>query len=85
MSFGMRLISAGEPAPSITTTSFSAMSSCSARRTVGQARSPRSRQGKAVSSASTRPISTYWLCVSASGLSSTGFMRTSGSARAASA
>ena len=32
----------------------------------------------------TWPISTTWLCVSASGLSKSGFMRTSGSARAAS-
>lgn len=37
----------------------------------------------AVSLALTRPISTTWLCVSASGLSSSGFMRTSGSVRAA--
>jgi hypothetical protein len=31
----------------------------------------------------TCPSSTTWLCVSASGLSSSGFMRTSGTARAA--
>jgi hypothetical protein len=36
-----------------------------------------------VSSAFTCPSSTTWLCVSASGLSKSGFMRTPGTARAA--
>ena len=45
----------------------------------------RPRQGKAVNSAFTWPSNTTWLWVSASGLSNSGFMRTSGCARAASA
>ena len=85
MSLACRLISAGEPAPSITTTSFSASSSSSARATTGQTDRLRPRHGMRESSALTWPISTTWLCVSLSGLSSSGFMRTSGAARAASA
>jgi hypothetical protein len=83
MSLAIRLISAGEPAPSITTTSFSARSSSSACAICGHTRSLRPRQGKAESSSLTCPISTTWLWVSRSGLSSSGFMRTSGTARAA--
>ena len=82
-SLAIRLISAGEPAPSITTTSFSAISASSAAAMCGHTRSLRPRQGRSVSSRFTCPISTTWLRVSASGLSSSGFMRTSGSARAA--
>ena len=82
-SLAIRLISAGEPAPSITTTSFSAISASSAAAMCGHTRSLRPRQGSAVSSRFTCPISTTWLRVSASGLSSSGFMRTSGTARAA--
>ena len=85
MSLAVRLISAGEPAPSITTTSFSAIRASNARAMWGQTRLLRSRQGMAVSAASTWPSSTTWLWVSCSGLSSSGFMRTSGTARAASA
>jgi hypothetical protein len=85
MSLAIRLISAGEPAPSITTTSYSARRSSSACAMRGQTFSERPRQGMALSSASTWPSMTTWLRVSASGLSSSGFMRTSGSARAASA
>ena len=84
-SLPIRLISAGEPAPSITTTSFSARNASSAAAICGQTFSLRPRQGMAVSSASTCPSTTTWLRVSASGLSSSGFMRTSGSACAASA
>ena len=83
MSLSIRLISAGEPAPSMTTTSFSRRRASSAAAICGQTRSLRPRHGSAVSSALTRPISTTWLWVSRSGLSSSGFMRTSGSARAA--
>ena len=43
----------------------------------------RSRQGKSDKAVLTRPSKTTWLWVSRSGLSSSGFMRTSGSARAA--
>ena len=85
MSLLDRLISAGEPAPSITTTSFSARKASSAAAIWGQTNKLRARQGKAVSSALTWPISTTWLCVSRSGLSNSGFMRTSGTAFAASA
>ena len=85
MSLAARLISAGEPAPSITTTSFSARSPSSASAITGQTRSLRPRQGMRESSSSTWPSRTTWLCVSRSGLSSSGFMRTSGSALAASA
>ena len=49
----------------------------------GHTRSLRPRQGMSLSSRLTSPISTTWLRVSASGLSSSGFMRTSGAARAA--
>ena len=82
-SLAIRLISAGEPAPSITTTSWLARSASSAAAICGQTRSLRPRQGSSPSAWSTCPISTTWLRVSASGLSSSGFMRTSGSARAA--
>ena len=83
MSLACRLISAGEPAPSITTTSFSARRASSAAVMWGQTFSLRPRQGMSLSSRLTSPISTTWLRVSASGLSSSGFMRTSGSAFAA--
>ena len=69
----------------MTTTSFSARSWSRASAICGQTFSLRPRHGKAVSSALTCPISTTWLCMSASGLSKSGFMRTSGTARAASA
>ena len=85
MSSPFRLISAGEPAPSITTTSFSARSSSSAAATCGQTLALRPRQGARDKASSTRPSSTTWLRVSPSGLSSSGFMRTSGAARAANA
>ena len=85
MSQSCRLISAGDPAPSITTTSYSARKSSSAAAICGQTLGPRSRQGMAVNSSLTCPISTTWLWVSRSGLSSTGFMRTSGTALAAKA
>ena len=85
ISLDLRLISAGEPAPSITTTSLSAINSFNAPATVGQTNALRPRQSMRVSSSLTCPISTTWLCVSFSGLSSNGFMRTSGTARAASA
>ena len=85
MSLLDRLISTGEPAPSITTTSFSAISASKAFAMCGHTCKLRSRHGMAVSSSLICPISTTWLWVSRSGLSSSGFMRTSGSARAASA
>ncbi len=85
MSLSIRLISAGEPAPSITTRSCAARSSSKACATVGHSRWLRSRQGMAPSSALTWPSSTTCERVSASGLSSTGFMRTSGRTPAASA
>ncbi|MNU96707.1 hypothetical protein D3C71_867520 [compost metagenome] len=83
MSLAMRLISAGEPAPSMTTTSFSARSSSKACAICGQTRSLRPRHGRVDSASLTCPISTTWLWVSRSGLSSSGFMRTSGTALAA--
>ena len=82
-SLAIRLISAGEPAPSITTTSLSARSASSAAAICGHTRSLRPRQGSADNSRLTCPSSTTWLRVSISGLSSSGFMRTSGAARAA--
>ncbi len=84
MSLACRLISAGEPAPSITTTSFSAINSSSAAAICGHTCRLRPRHGMLDSASFTCPISTTWLRVSASGLSSSGFMRTSGSACAAS-
>ena len=83
MSLDIRLISAGEPAPSITTTSFSSRNASSACAICGHTRSLRLRHGSAVSSALTCPISTTWLCVSRSGFSSKGLWRTSGCVRAA--
>jgi hypothetical protein len=77
------LISAGEPAPSITTTSWLSSSSRSAWRAGGHSCSLRERQGTAIRSGRTCPSTITWLAVSRSGLSSTGFMRTSGTARAA--
>ncbi len=85
MSLSMRLISAGEPAPSITTTSFSARSRSSAAVICGHTAALRSCQGMRESASLAWPSSTTWLCVSFSGLSSTGFISTPGSARAASA
>ncbi|OIQ68798.1 hypothetical protein GALL_496060 [mine drainage metagenome] len=85
MSLSCKLISAGEPAPSITTTSFPARSASRAAAICGQTLRLRPRQGMAVSSAFTCPSNTTWLCVSASGFSSSGFIRTSGTALAASA
>ena len=85
MSLSIRLISAREPAPSITTTSFSARSASSAWAMAGHTCRLRPRQGMSDRDRLTWPSSTTWLRVSASGLSSSGFMRTSGSARAASA
>ena len=85
MSLACRLISAGEPAPSITTISFSARSASSACATTGQTLALRLRQSSFVSAAFTCPSNTTWLWVSRSGLSSSGFMRTSGTARAAKA
>lgn len=84
-SLSARLISAGEPAPSIITKSFSARKASSAAAICGHTWAERPRHGMAVNAASTLPSNTTWLCVSASGLSSSGFMRTSGTARAASA
>ena len=51
----------------------------------GQTTALRSRQGMPVSPASTCPSSTTWLCVLPSGLSSSGFICTVGTVRAASA
>ncbi len=83
ISLSMRLISAGEPAPSMTTTSFSARRASSDAAICGQTCSLRWRHGDRVRASSTLPSSTTWLRVSASGLSSRGFMRTSGTALAA--
>ena len=85
MSLCFKLISAGEPAPSITTTSFSAISSPSACATTGQTCALRPRHAIFDNSAFTCPIKMTWLWVSFSGLSSNGFIRTSGVAFAASA
>ena len=67
----------------MTTTSFSSSSACSAPRARSQSASLRSRQGARLSASSTSPSTTTCEAVSFSGLSSTGFMRTSGRARAA--
>ena len=84
-SLDCRLISAGDPAPSITITSCSRRSASRVCASSGQTWAQRVRQGSAVSSALTRPSSTTWLRVSASGLSSSGFICTVGSTPAASA
>ena len=67
----------------MTTTSLSARRLSSASAICGHTRALRPRQGKAESSSLTRPSSTTWLRMSASGLSSSGFMRTSGAQPAA--
>ena len=67
----------------MTTTSFSARNWSSAAAICGHTTALRPRQGSAVSGSLTCPSSTTWLCVSASGLSKSGFMRTPGTARAA--
>ncbi|HSN32315.1 MAG TPA: hypothetical protein VLU41_06495, partial [Ideonella sp.] len=73
-----RLISAGEPAPSITTTSFSSRSASRDSRTRGHKSALRSRHGRPDSPGATWPCSTTWLAVAHSGLSSTGVRSTVG-------
>ncbi len=80
-----RLISAGLPAPSITTRSYSARRERRAVSIGGQSAGPRSRHERALSSRSGFPSTTTWLRRSPSGFTSTGFIRTSGSTPAASA
>ena len=84
-SLNCRLISAGDPAPSMTITSYWRRRSSSVCASSGQTSAQRARQGMPVSRASTCPSSTTWLRVSASGLSSSGFICTVGSTPAASA
>ena len=84
-SCGARLISAGEPAPSMTTSSHVPASRCRLSRAAAASVALRSRQPARPSAASTRPCTTTCDAVSRSGLSSTGFMSTPGSAPAASA
>ena len=83
MSLPCRLISAGEPAPSITSTSFSAISACRASRAMGHISSLRLRHAMRESSAWRWPSRITWLRSSRSGLSRIGFIRTSGTRPAA--
>ncbi len=83
MSVARRLTSAGLPAPSITTRSFSAMSAWSASRTTGHSFGPRPIHGSAVMAGSYRPMTMTWLKVSALGLRRMGLWRASGVTRAA--
>jgi hypothetical protein len=73
-----RLISAGLPAPSMTTSSWVAASRSYDAAIGGQRWGPRSPHGISVRSGRERPCTTTWLRVSASGFSSTGFMSTLG-------
>ena len=85
MSLACKFISAGEPAPSITTTSWSARSASSDAMMCGHTWALRSRHGVLLNAMSTCPNTTTWLLVSASGFNNTGFMCTCGSQHAASA
>ena len=80
---GRRLGSAGLPAPSIKTRSYSERSALRLSSIGGQRWGARSFQGTRESSGRTLPRTTTWLLVSASGFKSTGFIRTSGGTPAA--
>src|SRR4051812_5730231 len=84
-SVSIRLISAGLPAPSITSSSCSAPSERSESSITGHRSGGRSRQPARLSRWSTFPRTTTWLRVSPSGLTRTGFIRTSGTTPAAGA
>src|SRR5215472_5771607 len=88
MSCRRRLISAGEPAPSHTTTSNRERRSSKASSTVPSSRArPASlpQYPTALASPAGRPRTTRWLLMSLPGLSSTGFMAASAGTRAAAA
>ena len=78
-----RLNSAGLPAPSTMTRSTSDAKERNAASIRGHKWAARPRQAVRLSSWSTWPSTTTWLRVLASGFTSTGFIRTSGSTRAA--
>ena len=85
MSWSSRLISAGEPAPSQSTTSKRARRSASAASAVGSRPGLASWYSAAVITPTGRPRTITWLVRSPVGLSRMGFMATSGSTPAASA
>ena len=83
MSVSRRLISAGLPAPSQMTTSYSALRSSRLSRAI-LSRSPECvRYSAALTSSRGWPSTMTWVRVSLPGLSSTGFIRASGSMPAA--
>ncbi len=85
MSLSRRLISAGLPAPSQTTTSNLSRRSARQPRTVSCSAGLRSRYESASASATGAPSTMTWLRPLPPGLSSTGFMAASGSTPAAAA
>ena len=85
MSVSRRLISAGLPAPSQMTTSYSARSSVRLSKAILSRRPAWLRYSWAPTSVTGWPSTTTWLRVSLPGLSRTGFIRASGSMPAAAA
>ena len=85
MSSCLRLISAGLPAPSITTISYSEARLSYACLTTGMSARLSPQYSRAVRLPRASPMTTTCEPVSLVGLSSTGFMRTSGAMPAASA
>ena len=83
MSVSRRLISAGLPAPSQMTTSYSALRSSRLSRAILSRSAECVRYSAALTSSRGWPSTMTWVRVSLPGLSSTGFIRASGSMPAA--